>query len=70
MSEDLDFDLDNLDQKISKYFSSEEIQSLVLDANKKNLSREISRDNNMLNSLEDCNPKKKIQQNVFEKIWT
>ena len=39
MNEDLDLDLDSLEQKISKYFSSEEIQSLVLDANKKNLSR-------------------------------
>ena len=39
MSEDLDFDSDNLEQKITKYFSSEEVQSLVLDANKKNLSR-------------------------------
>jgi len=39
MSEDLDFESDNLEQKITKYFSSEEIQSLVLDANKKNLSR-------------------------------
>ena len=39
MSEDLDFDSDNLEQKIKKYFNSEEIQSLVLDANKKNLSR-------------------------------
>ena len=39
MSEDLELDLDSLEQKISKYFSSEEIQSLVLDANKKNLSR-------------------------------
>ncbi len=39
MSEDLDFDLDNLEQKIAKYLASEEIQTLVLDANKKNLSR-------------------------------
>ena len=39
MSDDLDLDIDNIDQKISKYFASEEIQSLVLDANKKNLSR-------------------------------
>ena len=39
MSEDLDFDLDNIEQKISKYFASEEIQSLVIDANKKNLLR-------------------------------
>ena len=52
MSEDLDFDLDNLDQKISKYFASEEIQSLVLDANKKNLSR-ITID---LNRMRDVEP--------------
>ena len=39
MSDDLDLDIDNIDQKISKYFASEEIQSLVLDANKKNVSR-------------------------------
>ena len=51
MSEDLDFDLDNLDQKISKYFSSEEIQSLVLDANKKNLSR-ITLDLNRMREFE------------------
>ena len=32
-------DFDGLEGKITKYFSSEEIQSLILDANKKNLSR-------------------------------
>ena len=39
MSDDLDFDLDNVEQKIAKYFASEEIQNLILDANKKNLAR-------------------------------
>ena len=39
MSEDLDFDLDDIEQKISKYFASEAIQSSVQDAIKKNLSR-------------------------------
>ena len=51
MSEDLDFDLDNIEQRISKYFASEEIQSLVLDANKKNLSR-ISLDLNRMRESE------------------
>ena len=39
MSDDLELDIVNIDQKISKYCASEEIQSLVLDANKKNVSR-------------------------------
>ena len=51
MSEDLDLDIDNIEQKISKYFASEEIQSLVLDANKKNLSR-ISLDLNRMRESE------------------
>ena len=51
MSEDLDFDIDNIEQKISKYFASEEIQSLVLDANKKNLTR-ISLDLNRMRESE------------------
>ena len=51
MSEDLDFDLDKLEPKISKYFNSEEIQNLVLDANKKNLTR-ISLDLNRMRESE------------------
>ena len=51
MSEDLDLDIDNIEQKISKYFASEEIQSLILDANKKNLSR-ISLDLNRMRESE------------------
>ena len=39
MSEDLDLDLDEIEQKITKYFNSAEIQSQILDANKKNLAR-------------------------------
>ena len=39
MSEDLDFDLDDIEQKISKYFATEAIQSSIQDATKKNLSR-------------------------------
>ena len=39
MTEELDFDLENIEQKIAKYFASEEIQSLILEANKKNLAR-------------------------------
>ena len=39
MSDNLDFDIDNIDQKITKYINSQEVQSLVLDANKQNLSR-------------------------------
>ena len=39
MTEELDFDLENIEQKIAKYFASEEIQSLILEANKKNLTR-------------------------------
>jgi len=52
MSEDLELDNENLEQKIRKYFSSEEIQSLVLDANKKNLSR-ITLD---LNKMRESEP--------------
>ena len=39
MSEESELDSEKLENKIAKYFNSEEIQSLVLDANKKNLSR-------------------------------
>ena len=39
MSEDLDFDIEDLEQRISKYFSTEAVQSMVQDATKKNLSR-------------------------------
>ena len=39
MSDNLEFDIDNIDQKITKYINSQEVQSLVLDANKQNLSR-------------------------------
>ena len=39
MSESLDFNIDDIEQKISKYFASEAVQSLIQDATKKNLSR-------------------------------
>ena len=39
MSEDLDFNIDDIEQRISKYFASEAVQSLIQDATKKNLSR-------------------------------
>ena len=39
MSDEFILDYDILEEKINKYFSSDEIQSLILDANKKNLSR-------------------------------
>ena len=39
MSEDLDFDIESIEQKISKYFGSQAIQSAIQDAIKKNLSR-------------------------------
>ena len=52
MSEDLDFDIDDLEQRISKYFSSEAVQSLVSDAIKKNLSR-ISLD---INRMRESDP--------------
>ena len=39
MSEESELGSEMLENKIAKYFNSEEIQSLVLDANKKNLSR-------------------------------
>ena len=39
MSDDLDFNIDDIEQRISKYFASEAVQSLIQDATKKNLSR-------------------------------
>ena len=39
MSEDLDFNIDDIEQRISKYFTSEAVQSIIQDATKKNLSR-------------------------------
>ena len=39
MSEESELSSEKLEYKIEKYFNSEEIRSLVLDANKKNLSR-------------------------------
>ena len=39
MSDDLDFNIDDIEQKISKYFASEAVQSLIQDATKKNLPR-------------------------------
>ena len=39
MSEDLDFNIDDIEQRISKYFASEAVQSIIQDATKKNLSR-------------------------------
>ena len=39
MSDDLDFNLDDIEQRISKYFASEAVQSLIQDATKKNLPR-------------------------------
>ena len=35
MSEDLDFDIESIEQKISKYFGSQAIQSAIQDAIKK-----------------------------------
>ena len=37
MSDDLDFNIDDIEQRISKYFASEAVQSLIQDATKKNL---------------------------------
>ena len=51
MSEDSDFNIDDVEQKISKYFSSESVQALILDATKKNLSR-ISIDINRMRESE------------------
>ena len=39
MSDDLAFNLDDIEQRISKYFASEAVQSLIQDATKKNLPR-------------------------------
>ena len=39
MSDDLDFNIDDIEQRISKYFASEAVQSLIQDATKKNLPR-------------------------------
>ena len=39
MSEDLDFNIDDIEQRISKYFATEAVQSIIQDATKKNLSR-------------------------------
>ena len=39
MSDDLDFNIDDIEQRISKYFASEAVQSIIQDATKKNLSR-------------------------------
>ena len=51
MSEDSDFNIDDVEQKISKYFSSESVQALILEATKKNLSR-ISIDINRMRESE------------------
>ena len=47
MSEELDFDIEEIEQKISKYFNTEAVQSVIQDATKKNLSR-ISLDINRM----------------------
>jgi DNA replication licensing factor MCM3 len=39
MSEDLYFNIDDIEQRISKYFATEAVQSIIQDATKKNLSR-------------------------------
>ena len=39
MSDDLDFNIDDIEQRISKYFATEAVQSIIQDATKKNLSR-------------------------------
>ena len=39
MSDDLNFNIDDIEQRISKYFASEAVQSLIQDATKKNLPR-------------------------------
>ena len=39
MSDDLDFNIDDIEQRISKYFAFEAVQSLIQDATKKNLPR-------------------------------
>ena len=51
MSEDSEFNIDDVEQKISKYFSSESVQALILEATKKNLSR-ISIDINRMRESE------------------
>ena len=52
MSEDLDFDIDDIEQRISKYFATEAVQSMVQDATKKNLSR-VSMD---INRMRESDP--------------
>ena len=39
MSEDLDFNIEDIEQRISRYFNTESVQSSIQDAIKKNLSR-------------------------------
>ena len=39
MSEDLDFNIEDVEQRISRYFNTESVQSSIQDAIKKNLSR-------------------------------
>ena len=66
MSEDLDLDLDDIEQKIQKYANSAEIQSIILDANKKNLAR-INLD---LNRMRESEPQltKMILKNPLKLI--
>ena len=52
MSEDLDFDIESIEQRISKYFGSQSVQSLIQDATKKNLTR-ISID---INRMREADP--------------
>ena len=52
MSDELDFDIEDIEQKISKYFSTEAVQSKIQEATKKNLSR-ISID---INRMRESDP--------------
>ena len=66
MSEDLDFDIDDIEQRISKYFATEAVQSSVQDAIKKNLSR-VSID---INRMRESDPSlvKMILKNPLKMI--
>ena len=66
MSEDLDFDIDDIEQRISKYFATEAVQSMVQDATKKNLSR-VSID---INRMRESDPSlvKMILKNPLKMI--
>lgn len=66
MSEDQDFDIDDIEQRISKYFATEAVQSSVQDAIKKNLSR-VSID---INRMRESDPSlvKMILKNPLKMI--